>query len=251
MSPFFDRAFGGGNGAVRLIDEDPELFESLTATARRDAAPRALAPALLLRPGAWDGRVPGDADPSHHLGLLVLDGLMIRNVRIGRQPRSELVGPGDLARPWEHQGDTASMPFAADWRVLESARLAVLDARFLATVCRWPLVVSAIFGRAIRRSHDLALQMAISDVRHINDRLLLLFWHLADRWGRVSRDGVAIPLRLTHEVIAQLVGAQRPTVSTALQALAREGLLTRCPDRTWLLDPESLQRLDRAEAAVA
>ena len=251
MSPFFERALGGANGTVRLIDEDPELFESLSATARREAATRAVAPALLLRPGPWDGSVPGHADPSHHLGLLVLDGLLIRNVRIGRQPRSELVGPGDLARPWEHEGDTASMPFAADWRVLESARLAMLDARFLATVCRWPPVVSAIVGRAVRRSHDLALQLAISDVRHINDRLLLLFWYLADRWGRVSRDGVAIPLRLTHEVIAQLVGAQRPTVSTALQSLAREGLLTRCPGRTWLLDPESVQRLRRGEPTAA
>jgi hypothetical protein len=78
-------------------------------------------------------------------------------------------------------------------------------------------------------------------VRHIIPRLLLLFWHLPDRWGRVGRDGVTIPLRLSDEVIAQLVGAQRPTVSTALQALSREGLLTRRADRTWLLDPRSRQ----------
>ena len=69
--------------------------------------------------------------------------------------------------------------------------------------------------------------------------MLLLFWHRADRWGRVGRDGVTIPLRLTHEVIAQIVGAQRPTVSTAHHALSCEGLLTRCSDHTWLLDPRS------------
>jgi CRP-like cAMP-binding protein len=239
MSAFFDGAFVAPETGVRVVDEDPELFEALPERVRREARARAVAPVLTLRRGAWDGALPGLADASGLLGLLVLDGLMVRNVRVGRQVRSELVGRGDLARPWEHEGQVASLPFEADWRVLEPTRLAVLDARFLAIACRWPPVVSAILGRTVRRSHGLALQLAISDVRHIRERLLLLFWHLADRWGHVSREGVTIPLPLTHEVIAQLVGAQRPTVSTALQALARDGVLTRRKDRTWLLDPRS------------
>lgn len=237
MSRFFERAFAG-NETVRLAEEDPQLFERLPPRARGEAYRYAVAPALQLRRGPWDGAVPGH-DGAGYLGLLVLEGTMIRNVHVARQPRSELVGRGDLARPWEHDGEAASLPFDADWRVLESTRLAVLDERFLAIACRWPTVMSAIMGRAVRRSHGLALQLAISDVRHIQPRLLLLFWHLADRWGSVGRDGVTIPLRLTHEVVAQLVGAQRPTVSTALHALSREGLLTRRPDRTWLLDPRS------------
>jgi CRP/FNR family cyclic AMP-dependent transcriptional regulator len=240
VTEFFARAFAD-SGTVRLVAEVPELFEHLHPRARHDAQTRAVVPALQLRRGHWDGRVPGARDVGGYLGLLVLEGTMLRNVHVTRQPRSELVGRGDLARPWEHDGAAASLPFDADWRVLEPARLAVLDERFLTVACRWPSVVSAILGRAVQRAHVLALQLAISDVRHIKPRLLLLFWHLADRWGRMGRDGVAIPLRLTHEVIAQLIGAQRPTVSTALQALAREGLLTRAPDRTWLLDPRSAQ----------
>jgi CRP/FNR family transcriptional regulator, cyclic AMP receptor protein len=239
MSRFFERAFVRGGETARLVEKDPELFEGLPAHARRQALASVVVPVLELQRGAWPGDVPGLSTSSGSLGLLVLEGTMIRNVRVGRQPRSELIGQGDLARPWEHDGETASMPFGTDWRVLEPTRLAILDARFLAVACRWPVVISAIIGRAVRRAHWLALQLAISDVRHIKPRLLLLFWHLADRWGRVGRDGVTIPLCLTHEVIAQLVGAQRPTVSTALQALSREGLLTRLPDRTWLLDPRS------------
>jgi CRP-like cAMP-binding protein len=250
MSRFFERAFAD-SGIVRLVAEDPQLFEDLPQGARREASARAVVRALQLRRGPWDGRVPGAHDAAGYLGLLVLEGTMIRNVRVARQPRSELVGKGDLARPWEHDGAAASMPFDADWRVLEPTRLAILDDRFLAFACRWPAVVSAILGRAVRRSHGLALQLAISDVRHIKPRLLLLFWHLADRWGRVGRDGVTIPLRLTHEVIAQLVGAQRPTVSTALQALSREGLLTRRADRTWLLDPRSRHYGDQGETLLS
>jgi CRP-like cAMP-binding protein len=238
MTHFFERAFAD-SATARLAEEDPQLFESLSPVARRDAHVRAIAPVLSLRQGHWDGGIPGSDDVTGFLGLLVLEGTMLRNVHVARQPRSELIGCGDLARPWEHDGAMASLPFDADWRVLEPTRLAILDARFLAVASRWPPVVSALLGRAVRRTHSLALQLAISDVRHIKPRLLLLFWHLADRWGRVGRDGVTIPLRLTHEVIAQLVGAQRPTVSTALQALAREGLLTRAPDRTWVLDPRS------------
>ncbi|MEO8689318.1 MAG: Crp/Fnr family transcriptional regulator [Solirubrobacteraceae bacterium] len=238
MTPFFERAFADME-RVRLLEEDPQLFGEVSPAARRDARVRAVVSALSLPRGPWDGGVPGAGDATGYLGLLVLEGTMIRNVRVARHPRSELVGRGDLARPWEHDGAAASMPCEAGWQVLEPTRLAVLDDRFLATACRWPAVMSAILGRAVRRSHGLALQLAITDVRHIKPRLLLLFWHLADRWGRVGRDGVSIPIPLTHEVVAQLVGAQRPTVSTALQALSREGLLTRRTDRTWLLDPRS------------
>jgi CRP-like cAMP-binding protein len=244
MSAFFDRAFAADTAIARLVEEDAELFEGLPERARRDALARATAPVFELRRGRWSGELPGSGDPARFPGLLVLEGALLRNVYVARQPRSELVGRGDLVRPWEHDGDSASLPFGADWRVLEPSRLAILDARVLATCCRWPPVVAAILGRAVRRSHGLALQLAISDVRHIRERLLLLFWHLADRWGRVGRDGVTVPLRLTHEVIAQLVGAQRPTVSTALQVLAGEGLLTRLPDRTWRLDPSSAELTD-------
>jgi CRP-like cAMP-binding protein len=250
MSPFFERAFAD-TATARLVQEDPGLFASLPPRARRDAQLRAVVPTLQLRPGHWNGGVPHTRNVTGYLGLLVLEGTLLRNVRVARQPRSELVGRGDLARPWEHDGAAASLPFDADWRVLEPARLAILDDRFLTVACRWPSVVSAILGRAVQRSHGLALQLAISDVRHIKPRLLLLFWHLADRWGRMGRDGVTIPLRLTHEVIAQLVGAQRPTVSTALQALAREGLLTRAPDRTWLLDPRSAQEGDQGRMLLS
>ena len=92
--------------------------------------------------------------------------------------------------------------------------------------------------RAVRRSHWLALQLAIADLRRVEDRLVLFFWHFADRWGRVGPDGVTVPLPVTHEVLAQLVCAQRPTVTSALKRLSDDGTLTRRRDRTWLLSPE-------------
>ena len=57
---------------------------------------------------------------------------------------------------------------------------------------------------------------AISQLVRVDRRLLALFWHLAERWGRVTGDGVLVPLTLSHRMLSQLVGARRPTVSTAL-----------------------------------
>jgi hypothetical protein len=47
-----------------------------------------------------------------------------------------------------------------------------------------------------------------------------------------------VPLVLSHRLIGELVGARRPTVSTALADLAREGQLARRDDGTWLLTGE-------------
>ncbi len=58
-------------------------------------------------------------------------------------------------------------------------------------------------------------------------RIALLLWHLAERWGIVELDGILVPLPLTHRLIGQLVGAERPSVSHALGRLTSAGLVTR------------------------
>jgi hypothetical protein len=85
----------------------------------------------------------------------------------------------------------------------------------------------------------------------VDRRLTALFWHLADRWGRVSINGVIVPLALTHRMLGQLVGARRPTVSTALSKLADRGELVRQPDASWLLrgDPPDAGALARGRGA--
>jgi hypothetical protein len=44
-----------------------------------------------------------------------------------------------------------------------------------------------------------------------------------------------IALALTHRVLGQLVGARRPTISSALRELAERDQLVRAPDDSWLL----------------
>jgi hypothetical protein len=223
---------------VRLPDEDPELFSGLTEGALADARVRAQAPALRLDPGPWDPRSPAIGDPSGCLGMLVLDGLLLHSVVVGDEPRSELLGAGDVITPWEQDEDGASVPFESHWHVAHPGRIAVLDRRFSAQACRWPQVISAIVARATRRSRRLALQLAVADLRRVDDRLMLFFWHMADRWGRVRPDGVVVPLPVTHDVLAQLVCVQRPTVTSGLRRLSESGQIRRLRDKSWLLSPE-------------
>jgi DNA-binding transcriptional MocR family regulator len=78
------------------------------------------------------------------------------------------------------------------------------------------------------------VQLAICHLPRVEDRLLSLFWLLAESWGRVTSSGTALPLVLTHETLGALIGARRPTVTLALGELAERGAILR-QGRTWLL----------------
>jgi Crp-like helix-turn-helix domain len=76
-------------------------------------------------------------------------------------------------------------------------------------------------------------------------------WHMADRWGKVGTEGVHVPLKMSHRALGQLVGAQRPSVTTALRQLASEGRLSRSADGTWMLHgdpPETFEHVHEAAA---
>jgi CRP-like cAMP-binding protein len=80
--------------------------------------------------------------------------------------------------------------------------------------------------------------VAVASVPRIEERVLLALWHFAERWGRVTADGVRLDLNLTHAVLAEVVAAQRPSVSTALGRLQERGLLSRPGSSSWLLHGE-------------
>jgi CRP-like cAMP-binding protein len=220
---------------IAVLERDPDLLEGLSSEQAADARRRARAPAVTLEPGPWaTPSGPGERFRGH-LGLLVLDGLMTRNIAHGPMRSTELIGGGDLLRPWSHDDRLGSLPVSTSWFVLRPTTLAVLDGRFAEAVCRWPPVVVNLMERSVQRTRWLAVQLAIAHHRRVDTRLLLLFWHLADRWGRVHREGVVVPVRLTHALVASLIGAQRPSVSAALQELSGRGAVVRQPDGSWLL----------------
>jgi len=168
-------------------------------------------------------------------GLLLLDGLMVRTLRLGRVSSYEVVGPTDIIRPWEDDLIPSLVPTLTDWRVLEHARVGLLDARTTEQIGRWPELSAAIGGRLLRRSRSLAYLMAAQHFVRVEDRLLATLWHLASMWGRVTPQGTVVPFRLTHEMLASIIGAQRPTTTTAVRSLVRRRRLMRDERRHYVL----------------
>jgi hypothetical protein len=225
---------GRGEDLVQVFDRDPDLLAGLDDASADLLRRRAVAPRLWLEPGPWEPPFDGD-EVAGHLGLLVMDGLLTRTIELHGRECPELVGRGDLLRPWETGDETSTVPLATRWKVLRPTTVAVLDPAFAAVAGRFPSVLAALLGRALQRSRGLALHLAIAHIRQAEPRLLVLLWHLADRWGRVTPDGIHVPVALTHELLARLVCIRRPTATVALQRLARDGELVRRSDGTWLL----------------
>jgi CRP/FNR family cyclic AMP-dependent transcriptional regulator len=241
--------------SVRLLEADPELGASLPPEEFEQANRYAVARTVTIGRGVHDPGALGDDDM---LGLLVLDGLLIRSVVVAQRSCGELVGRGCLLRPWDHFGHHAPMPFDVRWRVVDPLTVALLDQRIYAVGQRWPGLMHGIFKRAIERSHTLALNVAIHCLQHVDLRLLVLLWHLADRYGRVTPEGTVVPLKLSHTDLGELVGSHRPSVSARLGDLRERGQVERRPDGTWLLigDPPSeirdmRMRADQARASAA
>jgi CRP/FNR family transcriptional regulator, cyclic AMP receptor protein len=240
-----------GNAFVRVLEEDPELAVGLDPTSVQLATRHAIAAVEIVAPGTWEPAFPADGGGGS-LGLLVLDGLLMRDVAIAQATCTELIGRGDLLRPWDWERDVLTIKPVVTWTALQPVRLAVLDRRIAAVMGRWPELVSAIVARAVRRSFELATNQATSHMTRVDARLELLFWGLADRWGRVGPDGVVLDLPLTHQVLGRLVGAQRPSVTTALSDLSRRGVIERREDGAWVLrgDPPG-DPLEAASGAAA
>jgi CRP/FNR family transcriptional regulator, cyclic AMP receptor protein len=230
---------------VRLLERDPDLAQELdeedAARARTELIARAQTLDWKQRRGHW-----GPPDPRGYLGLLIIEGVLLREVSLARGGTAELLGAGDLLRPWDVDGEEF-LPITSrvDWTVLSDVTVASLDRDFADRVCRWPTIVARLIARNAIRAKANTLNQAISHFKHVESRLLLLFWHFGERWGKVRGDYITIELPLTHELLGKLVGATRPSVTTALGQLARRELLDR-DDRVWRLSRGSAEQLTSA-----
>jgi CRP/FNR family transcriptional regulator, cyclic AMP receptor protein len=229
-----------------LLDLDPGLAEDLTPALREQVRGWLVVRVLSLPRGPWPSSV--DREPGL-MGFLVLDGVLTRNVSLGKIAYPELLGRGDLLRPWQADADGRLGPVQVSWNVIEPCRVAVLDRRFAGIVGRWPEIVDQLLGRALHRALELDFNMAIAQLPLLELRLLALLWHLADRWGRPVPEGVLVPVRLTHSLLAALVLGRRPSVSTTLTELSGRGLVSRTEDG-WVLHgepPTALHKLSRRD----
>ncbi len=210
----------------RVLVEDPDLAGDLTGPRLEEARRRCLAAEALFEQGLWTPGSEAEAARGGY-GLLILEGLLVRRVGVPARFGAELLGPGDLLRPWQGDGDDTTLPFDVHFTVLDYLRVAILDRGFASRAAPFPEVGLAIIARAMQRARTLAVSMAIVHNPQVRTRLLLLLSHLADRWGRVTPEGIRIPLQLRHHLLADLIAVRRPSATAALQQLIAEGLVRR------------------------
>jgi CRP/FNR family cyclic AMP-dependent transcriptional regulator len=237
----------GGNGSVYLLEADPDLARGLDPRRVREVSQRLIARSLDIPRGTW---TPGRSlsNGTQPIGLLILEGLLVREATVGDHPSAELLGPGDLLRAWEDRDEADQLlPRRVEWTALSSVRVAVIDHGLAVRAAQWPEIFASFVERAARRAERLVLMQAIGHLTRVDDRLLALLWCLAERWGRVVPGGVAVTLRLPHRTLAGMVGARRPSVTTALGQLIARGDIERRPDGGWTLRAAPPQQGDSEE----
>jgi CRP/FNR family cyclic AMP-dependent transcriptional regulator len=229
------------------LAEDPELAEAIDREHRASAVASLAARELSIPAGDWAGNpVP----VQNGIGLLVLEGVLVHRIGIDERYGAELLGEGDVLRAVGSEQESSPLALSVSWLVLEPTRLAVLDERFVRQLAAFPSLSGLLFARAVLRTRQLAVNMAIVHQARVDVRLHMLLWHLAGRWGRVRADGVVVPLRLTHAILADLVAARRPTVSSAMSELARAGVVHPVTEG-WLLIGEPPGRAPLSDEAAA
>lgn len=243
---------------VRVLEADPELAGGLDDEVVRRIRKVLLGRAISLGPGPWD---PGREarQPPGSLGLLVIDGLLAQRFTLAGGSALELLGPGDIVQPWDLDVDADDVDVDADgpgagtgagadtggadapaglersWIVIRPTELASLDNEFAAAAARWPEITVQLFRRATQRTSSLACYLAISHEVGVEQRIRHLLAYLSERWGRVTPDGVLLPVPLTNEMIGCMVGARPPSISTALRKLALSGEVARYSDGSWVV----------------
>ena len=221
--------------AQSLLRLDPDLGQ-LLSDERRGAAERQVSVSVAaIAPGGWRPERLCATNRASNVGLLLLNGVVVRETRLLDAPSAELFGPGDIIRTWQAEASQLALRASVEWRTLERTSVAVLDGATALALRGYPEIMAVVLDRLNARAERLAVTQAISQITGVETRVEALLWHLAQRWGRVGKDGVIVGLALSHRMIGSLVGARRPTVSTALARLADDRRVQRRPDGLWLL----------------
>jgi len=99
----------------------------------------------------------------------------------------------------------------------------------------------------LAKEEELALARSLGGPRRAgatSEHLGALVLHLAARLGRTDerKEGIRIPIRLTHQVLADLSGCHRSTVTTLLNDWIYEGVLQQTEGQFRILRPQALAR---------
>jgi hypothetical protein len=232
---------------ILVLDVDPDLGSGIGPEEWEAARHACRGELVRVRRGRWD--LPAGAGERDDLiGLLIVAGLLCREVAVRDRHMLELLGPGDVL-PLPAGADRPRLGSEIVLTAANQVELVAIGRSFALAGARWPCLLAAMNRRIEAQREQLALQGLIAHLPRADHRVLLILWHLADRWGRVSGQGTVLPLTLTHDLLAQLAAARRSTITIALGELETDGFVRRLEDGSWLLTPLAEGRVDAVTGA--
>lgn len=217
-----------------LLDYDPDLGTDMRKEELVLARRWLHVKLMRIGTGSCDlGRVLTDSGAT---AALIVTGLLVRRVSLAGRAAAEPLGPGDLiARPPTAEATHPILMPDVAWSCESPAALALLPERLMNAVPRWPALGQALERRMLARTMRLATLHAIAQIPRAESRLYLLLWLLAERFGRVTSDGVVLDVAPRYRLIGELIGARRSTVSLAMKELRQRGLVSARADGRLLL----------------
>lgn len=166
----------------------------------------------------------------------------VKVVRVGEDGREVILG---LLGPGEYFGELSlidGQPRSAHVIAMEDAQLIVLRREdFRRRVEESPAVAWALLGELSRRLRRADEQIGSLVLLDVDGRIARLLLDAAAESG-----GTTIQKRLTHQTIAQMVGASRETISRALRQFQKRGLIAVQRRQISIADRPGLERIAQA-----
>ena len=82
-----------------------------------------------------------------------------------------------------------------------------------------PVLTLSILKALSNRYQQTEMFLSIKAIRRMDERIKSLFIFLAERYGRESKDGILMDIRLTHQEIANILSTTRVTVTRIMSGL--------------------------------
>lgn len=217
--------------AFRALDVFADLDEPALAGAVADLAQATLAPGDEF--AIADSGAVCCVVGAGRLALAVL-------AEEGRPRTIGMLEDGDLlVRPLD--GWAAAGPQVRCF-ALEESLVHLVDRERMEAWMHEPVLAANIVRVMSAQIAERELAIAIALEPRVERRLLLKLRQLAERWGRVTPDGIRLDLRLTHQELANMVGAVRESVTIALGRLAEAGEIEVRNRTLIILRPEARER---------
>ena len=153
--------------------------------------------------------------------IVVDDGLVAIRTAVPGSPRRTITchaGAGSVVLP---PGESETLTALTDAAIVPIS--AVARERLIASPDRARLLVDGL-AETLRQKHGTIASM--SRLHHV-DRVREKLIELAREHGRVGRDGSRLDFPLSHDLLGEMVGSARETVTRALDELQREGFVSR------------------------